>query len=123
MTVAANPCLLLSRRRFLAARGALSLLPSSALALVHETPAAQPASSLFLFFDWYHVKKGDLTPVLDAAQVSEEGRQMRERFASEFNRVFDYGEHGFRRVDIPYGVRITPEPAVTSKPWLVPDRP
>ena len=88
-----------------------------------ESPAQQPGGKLFLFVDWYHVKKGDLKAVLDPRQVSEQGRLARARFAQEFNLSFEDGEHGFQRLDVPHGVSITPEPAERSKPWLVPDRP
>jgi len=111
-----------SRREFLALG---ALLPwASPFSRVKDNPGNQPGSrKLFLFVDWYHVKKGEQNPVLDPARVSAQGKELREKFAREFNRVFDYGEHGFRPVDIPWGVRIAVEPALTSEPWLIPDRP
>jgi hypothetical protein len=110
----------LSRRRFMALTGALSAVPR-----IQRTGGTEKASpgKLFLFLDWYHVKKGDMKAVLDPGRVSEEGKKSRERFASEFNLTFDYGEHGFRPVDMPHGIRITPEVAEMSKAWLVIDRP
>jgi hypothetical protein len=111
----------MSRRHFIAIGSALPALPR--IQRSPETPAQQPGGKLFLFVDWYHVKKGDLKAVLDPRRVSEQGRLARERFAQEFNLTFEDGEHGFQRMDVPHGVSITPEPAERSKPWLVPDRP
>jgi hypothetical protein len=111
----------LGRRAFLALGGALPALPS--IPRLPARPAAPAAGKLFLFVDWHHVKKGDLKAVLDPRRVSAEGRQARERFAAEFNLTFEEGEHGFQPLDVPHGVRITPEPAEMSKAWLVPDRP
>lgn len=111
----------LSRRHFMALGSALPFLPR--LPVAAQTPTKPPGGKLFLFLDWYHVKKGDLKAVLDPQRVSEPGQKARERFAQEFNLTFEYGEHGFRRLDVPYGLKIVPEPAERSKPWLVPDRP
>ena len=111
----------LSRRHFLALGSALPFLPR--IAGTAETTPKPSAGKLFLFLDWYHVKKGDLKAVLDPERVSEQGQKARERFAQEFNLTFEYGEHGFRPLDVPYGLKIVPEPAERSKPWLVPDRP
>jgi hypothetical protein len=81
------------------------------------------APKQFLFVDWFHVKKGELEVVLDPTRISEEGRKQLAYYAHDFNKTFSQGTQGRRRVDLPYGVRITQEVATKSKPWLMADKP
>jgi hypothetical protein len=115
---------MLRRRGFLGlglAAAALRILPPGPLSGAEEN--AEPGGKLFLFVDWFHVKKGDLRVRLDPARLNDEGRKQLENLARDFNRVFEQGEHGFRAADVPFGVRIVPERAERSQPWLVADRP
>ncbi len=96
-------------------------LQSAALAFAR---AAEPQDrKLFLFLDWFHVSKGMLDPVLDSSRMSEAGKELQKSLARDFGRVFNVGEHGFRRKDLAFGVRVTPEDATKSERWLTADRP
>ena len=90
-----------------------------------EGPATKdPGRKLFLFVDWYHVKKGQLTVVLDPAKISEEGKKLIESLQRDFNRSFPQGTEARKQdQDTPYGVRISQEVAARSKPWLTADQP
>lgn len=77
----------------------------------------------YLFLDWFHVKKGDLQVTLDANRISPQGRKTLETYARDFKKTFDESGHGFRPVDVPFGIRVIQEPARRSQPWLLPDRP
>jgi len=107
-------------------------LSASALSLVssvgpHALQAGDARSGddrrLFLFVDWFHVKKGELKVVLDPDRVSPGGKQQLESYARDFGKTFDQGTHGFKPADVPSGIRITQEVAERSSPWLVADRP
>jgi hypothetical protein len=105
------------RRQFLH----LAALPAAAQ-LQYAPSKPGPPRTLFLFADWFHVNKGDLRPVLDESRISEEGRKKKETFEKS-GQIYFSGAHGFRGLDVPYGVRITPEIAERSKPVLSPDAP
>ena len=77
----------------------------------------------FLFLDWFHVKKGELQVVLDPARISADGQKKLAMYDRDFKKRFLRGSHGFRQTDVPSGVRIMPEVAERSKPWLVADQP
>src|SRR6185295_15360981 len=79
--------------------------------------------TLFLFVDWFHVKKGELQVTLDPQRISEEGKKLLETYSRDFKKTFDQGGHGFKSTDIPHGIRIVQETAERSKPWLLPDQP
>jgi hypothetical protein len=121
-----------TRRSFLgqsaAIAGTLLLPPATdwANAFAQSSPMpdknAAPAT-LFLFVDWLHVKKGELEVTLDASRLSEPGKKLVAELARDFNKTFAQGGDGRKRVDIPFGVRITQEVATKSKPWLVADKP
>lgn len=103
---------------------ALSCFPSLAVS-AEESPKPRPAPerTLFLFVDWFHVKKGDLQVTLDPARVTPAGKAQLEMYARDFKKTFDQGGHGFRPADVPFGIRIVQEVAERSKPWLVADKP
>ena len=62
--------------------------------------------------------------MLDRDRVTEDGKKHIERMAREFNLPPPFfGQHGMKRVGVPYGIRITQEKATRSKPWLVQDKP
>jgi hypothetical protein len=116
----------IGRRGFLrlgaALPGALFLPPG--LAAATAAPAAEADRRLFLFVDWYHVKKGQLNIVVDPAKVTADGKKLIESLNRDFKRTFEEGPEARNRDrDCPYGVRIAQEPAEKSKPWLVADRP
>lgn len=122
----------MSRRSFLRNTAAISgtfFLPpaaSWASALAQQNPIAPTSDDtrkLFLFVDWYHVKKGALEVILEPQKISEQGRKILEANARDFNKTFTQGSAGRKRLDIPYGVRIEQEVATKSKPWLVADKP
>jgi hypothetical protein len=116
-----------NRRNVLQAGLAISALPwlptGGLLAAENEPPRKPRDRSLFLFADWFHVKKGDLQVTLDPARVSPEGKKLLETYARDFGKHFDQGGHGFKPVDIPVGIRITQETAQRSELWLLSDRP
>lgn len=115
--------LLWTRREMLRAGLTGAMLPwLPAMAGGAEASAKPPERTLFLFCDWFHVKKGDLQVALDPARISAEGRKQIEMFARDFNKKFDESGHGFRPIDVPTGVRIVQEVAERSKPWLVADK-
>lgn len=64
-----------------------------------------------------------MRPVLDESRMSEEGRKQKESFEKDGGLVFYSGPHGFRGLNMPYGVRITPEIATRSAPVLSADAP
>jgi hypothetical protein len=110
------------------AASALPSLPSSALgedppkAKAHN--ASLPPRTLFLFLDWFHVKKGELQARLDPERISDEGRKILEMYARDFNKHFPRGPHGFEAVDVPFGIRIVQEVARHApEPWLKVDQP
>ena len=114
-----------TRRDFLNAGLLAAALPCATTAsLFAKSPAkaAKADGKLFLFLDWFHVQKGELKVTLDPQRVSSEGKKMLEVFQRDFGKTFEQSAHGFRS-DAPYGVRITPEVAEHSKPWLVADQP
>ncbi len=80
-------------------------------------------TKLFLFVDWFHVKKGDLQVTLDPQRISAEGKTLLETYARDFKKTFDQSGHGFKPVDVPFGIRIVQEQATRSKPWLLADKP
>ncbi|MFN0165695.1 MAG: hypothetical protein ACKV22_04625 [Bryobacteraceae bacterium] len=86
-------------------------------------PEPEKPPRLLLFVDWFHVKKGQLKATLDPARVTEEGKKLLEMYRRDFNLPFDQSGHGFRREDLAHGVRITPEAASKSEPWIVADKP
>jgi hypothetical protein len=112
----------------LSAGAAGVLLPPAAHSATMPGPPAlaanTPDRNLFLFVDWYHVKKGQLTVVLDPAKISDDGKKLIESLQRDFGRSFPQGTEARKRdQDTPYGVRISQEVAGKSKPWLVADRP
>jgi hypothetical protein len=119
----------LSRRSFMGQGAALLFLPplsgwTSALAQAAPTPDKNAAPrTLFLFVDWFHIKKGELEVTLEPSRISEDGKKLLAELARDFNKTYAQGGDGRRRVDIPFGVRITQEVANKSKPWLVADKP
>lgn len=76
-----------------------------------------------LFLDWTHVQKGQLAMTLDPDRVSEKGRQSIERMREVWNVLVEQTGHGLKEQKMPYGIRITPEPADRTEPWLSADRP
>ncbi len=98
-----------------------SFLQLSAAALLSRPALAAESRKLFLFADWFHVKKGDLAVTLDPERISANGRKLLETYARDFNKKFDQTRHGFQRVDIPNGIRIVPEIAEKTQPWLKAD--
>src|SRR5438128_2897412 len=116
--------MLLRRRdllRFGLAASTLRILPPGPLFAADAKAEERP--KVFLFVDWFHVKKGDVRVTLDPERVNAQGRKQLETLAHDFNRIFEQGEHGFKAADIPFGVRIVPERAERSQPWLVADQP
>src|SRR3954467_4339721 len=103
------------------AASVLGILPPGITLAADAKPDA--GQRLFLFVDWFHVKKGDLHVTLDPKRVHARGREQLDALARDFNKVFERGEHGFKGVDVPSGVRIVPERAERSQPWLVADQP
>src|SRR5262245_45945552 len=89
---------------------ALCCLPSFAVA--DEAKAKASADrTLFLFLDWFHVKKGDLQVTLDPERLSQTGKDQLEMYARDFNKKFDQSGHGFKPTDVPFGIRIVQEVA------------
>jgi hypothetical protein len=80
-------------------------------------------STLFLFVDWFHVKKGELQVTLDPKRISEDGRKLLETYDRDFKKTFAQGAHGFSESDVPFGIHIAQEAAERSRPWLLPDKP
>ena len=81
-------------------------------------------STTRLFLDWLHVYKGQMEVTLDQGQVSAEGRAAIERMKQERGGKHpELSGHGMRRALLPYGVRISIEPARKSVPWLLQDQP
>ncbi len=76
----------------------------------------------FLFVDWFNVDKGRMEATLDPERLSEEGKAVIERNKREWGIYPDLSGHGMKRSRIPYGIRITPEKAQKSEPWLTADR-
>ncbi len=107
------------RRQFLQLA---ATLPAASAQLQYAPPKPGPPRTLFLFTDWFHVNKGDMRPVLDVTRLSEDGMKKKESF-EKAGLVFYSGAHGFRGLDVPYGVRITPEIAERSAPVLSADAP
>ncbi|MBM3734198.1 MAG: hypothetical protein FJW39_00285 [Acidobacteria bacterium] len=85
--------------------------------------AIPPARRTFHFFDWFHVKKGELGVSLDPARMTPEGRTLRESIMRDFGRDFPLEGHALRPVDVPFGVKLTIEPASKTAPWLAADQP
>lgn len=115
-------------RRQLIQLGLVSPLISSSLisgAFAADEPSSKPASEkkTFLFVDWFHVKKGDLQVTLDPKRISAAGKTLLETYDRDFKKTFIQTGHGFKSVDVPYGIRIVQEPATRSQPWLLPDKP
>jgi hypothetical protein len=88
-----------------------------------SSAAKLPPRTVFLFLDWYHIQKGELQARLDMARVPDEGRKLLEMYERDFGKYFPRGTHGFEQVDVPFGIRIVPEVARRSQPWLKPDQP
>ena len=76
-----------------------------------------------LFVDWTHVQKGQLDMTLDSDRITERGRAAIERNRKVWNIIPDESGHGLKPQKMPYGIRITPEPAERTEPWLNADRP
>ncbi len=108
------------RRQFLQFATAIPAA-SGGLLSAQTAPAPQPRT-LFLFTDWFHVSKGEMRPVLDESLMSDDGRKQKENYEKN-GLVFYSGSHGLRGLDVPYGVRITPEIAERSAPVLSADAP
>ncbi|HTI51134.1 MAG TPA: hypothetical protein VL475_09285 [Planctomycetaceae bacterium] len=103
---------------------AFGALPVGLLSAAEPKKAsASSERTLFLFVDWFHVKKGDLQVTLDPARISPAGRTLLDTYARDFNKKFDQEGHGFRPVDVPFGIRIVQEVAERSQPWLLADKP
>lgn len=99
---------------------------TSGARLIGAAPSGDDSSAksqTFLFLDWFHVKKGELQVVLDPARISADGQEKLAMYDRDFKKKFLRGSHGFRQTDVPSGVRITPEVAERSQPWLVADQP
>jgi hypothetical protein len=98
---------------------------AAAGALLAAERAAEPAAErkLFLFVDWFHVKKGELGVTLDPARMSPAGKKLREELRRDFNKDFPLTGHGMHPVDVPFGIRIAVEPAAKTEPWLRADQP
>jgi hypothetical protein len=121
-----NPKINWSRRVFLRTGLAASTLPllSTRSIFAQPSPSAKAATEpkVFLFMDWFHVKKGELQVTLDPQRVSAGGKKLLENYARDFKRNFDQSGHGFKPTDVPAGIRIVQETAKHSKPWLVADQ-
>lgn len=103
---------------------ALPWLSAGRLLAVETDPAPKPRDrSLFLFVDWFHVKKGDLQVTLDPERISPAGKELLETYARDFQKTFEQDGHRFKPSDIPFGIRIVQEPAERTTPWLVNDQP
>ena len=77
-----------------------------------------------LFLDWMHIYKGQMEITLDPERISEEGRAAIERMRLERGgKCPELSGHGMKRALLPYGVKVTIEPARKSAPWLRADRP
>jgi hypothetical protein len=106
------------------AGSALPWLSARGLLAVEKEQSRKPRDrTLFLFADWFHVKKGDLQVTLDPQRITPDGKKLLETYARDFQKNFEQGNHGFRPVDIPVGIRIVQETAQRSEPWLVSDQP
>ena len=106
------------------AASALPWLPAGRLIAAETDQAKKPRDRrLFLFVDWFHVKKGELQVTLDPQRITPDGKKLLETYARDFQKTFEQGSHGFRPIDIPTGVRIVQEVAEKTEPWLVHDRP
>jgi hypothetical protein len=76
-----------------------------------------------LFVDWAQVERGFMTAMYDPERLSEDGKASMKQRQDEFNIIPDLSGHGMKRVKMPFGVRITPERAQKTAPWLETDRP
>lgn len=88
-----------------------------------KPPKSVAMRKTFLFVDWFHVKKGDMQVTLDPERISPDGKKLLETYARDFKKTFIQTGHGFKPVDVPFGIRIVQEPATRSQPWLLPDMP
>lgn len=117
----------LNRRQMLASSFAASCFSSLARGTYAADEPKKPKKpaepKTFLFVDWFHVKKGDLQVTLDPERLSDEGKKQIETYDREFQKKFDQSGHGYRPVDVPFGVKIVQEVAQRSQPWLLPDQP
>ena len=66
---------------------------------------------------------GQALVVLDPQRLTEDGKVLLEKYARDHAKILDQGAHGFRPVDVPHGIRIEPEIATKSEPWLRADQP
>ena len=106
------------------AAAALPWLPAGRILAAEKDEVRKPRDrSLFLFADWFHVKKGDLQVTLDPERISPEGKKLLETYSRDFQKHFEQGNHGFKPTDIPFGIRIVQEVAGRTQPWLVSDQP
>jgi len=116
-----------SRRNLLQsglAASSLSWLSAGQLLSVEKDQAPSPRyHRLFLFADWFHVKKGDLQVTLDPERINLDGKKLLETYARDFQKNFEQGGHGFKPTDTPFGIRILQEVAERTQPWLVKDQP
>jgi len=116
-----------NRRNFLQAgltASALPWLPSAPLCAGEQAAVKGPQNGrVFLFLDWFHVKKGELQVSLDPERITPEGKTLLETYARDFQKHFEQGNHGFVPKDTPFGIRIVQEVAEKTEPWLVNDQP
>lgn len=79
----------------------------------------------FLFLTWGLVFRGGMTQGFDEKRLTQDGREKMEKIMRDFPGtpfVID-GSSDIRYRQMPYGVRITAEPAHQSDRWLRPERP
>ena len=76
-----------------------------------------------LFLNWSHIDRGGWQMTFDPNRLSDDGRRIMEQDTRDWNWHYDFSGHGMKPENVPYGVRVTVEPARKSQPWLVPDRP
>ena len=60
---------------------------------------------------------------LEDADFSDDGKKLLETYERDFKKTFEQSGHGFKPVDVPFGIRITQEVAERGKPWLLADQP
>ena len=83
--------------------------------------AGQPKTALFV--DWWHVYRGTLQPTFNPDRVTAAAKADLERSRKKWGTIPDLSGHGAKRLNMPFGVRITVEKAEKTAPWLRADRP
>jgi hypothetical protein len=89
------------------------------------TGAVPPVGQLktAFFVDWWHVYRGTLQPTFNPNVLTEAAKVDIERGRKKGGMIADLSGHGMKRLNVPFGVRITQEKAQKTEPWLHADRP